>query len=136
MAKRNKKGQFVKGSSRERRTHRDRRSRTSRRGRIMARVRGAKKRVSVLKIVGFGLGTYFGMTPGQANDPMVIAQNPVGAIGNLFTAMTGYSLESHSWALQNMETFWVPVITFVGLDWLGKKIFHHNVKLSKDVSLF
>jgi len=28
------------------------------------------------------------------------------------------------------------VITFVGLDWLGKKIFHHNIKLSKDVSLF
>jgi hypothetical protein len=137
MARRNKKGQFVKASS-TRRPVRIRRVRKSRSERRMARVRSGKRRFSVLKMAGFGVGTYLGLTTGHASDPGYVVQNPEQSMINLFTAITGIGFAGGppSWSAQNLGPFWVPVITTVGLDWIGKKLFHTNVKLTKELSLF
>jgi hypothetical protein len=106
--------------------------------RKMARVRSGKKRMSVLKLFGFGLGTYLGLTYTDTSNPGAIIQDPQQGMMNLFTSITGVGFPGGhpTWNIQNLGPFWVPVITFSALDWVGKKLLHHNVKLTKDLSLF
>lgn len=98
----------------------------------------AKKRVSFLKLLGIGLGTFWGGTNGPYGNVMQSsgADQAIGSFsGNLFTSITGYDPKS-GWAVQNLEGFWIPVVSFSALDWIAKKLLHRNVKLTKDISLF
>jgi len=124
-----------KGSRRVRRRS-VRRVRSERRVMRMASRRGHKHRMSALKAAGLGIGTYFGLTLGHAQDPMAIAQDPMGATVNLFTAITGFDPATKSFNIDNFGAFWLPVASFYILDVVAKKLLHHNVKLTKDISLF
>lgn len=97
-----------------------------------------KHRMSALKAAGLGIGTYFGLTLGHAQDPMSIVQDPMGAVENLFSSITGvtYSGGSFSFNAGNFGAFWLPVASFWLLDVVAKKLLHKNIKLTKDVSLF
>ena len=95
-----------------------------------------KNRISALKAAGLGIGTYFGLTLGHAQDPMAIAQDPMGATVNLFTAITGFDPATKSFNVDNFGAFWLPVASFYILDVVGKKLLHHSIKLTKDFSLF
>ena len=97
--------------------------------------RRRKGRISVIKAAGFALGTYFGMTHGAFSDPQMIVQDPALAVGNLFTSITGFT-PSGGFSVQNFSDFWMPVASFWILDYVGKKLLHHPIKLTKDFSLF
>lgn len=94
--------------------------------------------MSALKAAGLGIGTYFGLTLGHAQDPMSIVQDPMTSVSNLFSAITGvtYSGGSFGFNAENFGAFWMPVASFWLLDVVAKKLLHKNIKLTKDVSLF
>lgn len=102
----------------------------------MSKRRGGKRRISALKLAGLGIGTYFGLTLGHAQDPMSIVQDPLSATTNLFTAITGFDPATKSFNIDNFGAFWLPIASFWILDVVGKKLLHKSIKLTKDVSLF
>lgn len=130
MAKRKEKAKRVRKSP-------SRREKRRYGGKRMSRHRnGGKRRLSLLKAAGLGIGTYFGLTLGHSRDPMAIVQNPQGAVINLFTAITGFDPATKSFNIDNFGAFWLPVASFWILDVVAKKLLHKNLKLSKDVALF
>jgi len=95
------------------------------------------KKVGLFKLLGLGVGLYSGLTAyGNPSDPMSIVQDPHGSMNRLILSVTGYNPEVNYWSLQNASFFWLPVLTFFGIDWLGRKLLHSNVKLTKELSLF
>lgn len=119
---------------RERRPRRERRIHMARRGRR----RGGKRRVSLLKLIGFGLGAYESATiyTGGPSNPQGLMTDPMNDVWGIITGITGYNPQAKSWSIDNMSYFWGPVIGFWALDWVGKKLLHKSIKITRDISLF
>ena len=118
----------------ERRPTRERRRYMARR----ERRRGEKRRASLLKLIGFGLGAYESATiyTGGPGYPQNLLTDPAGAVTGLLTGITGYNPQYKNWSIDNMVLFWGPVVGFWALDWVGKKLLHKSIKITKDISLF
>lgn len=112
--------------------------RERRRHHMSERRRHGKRRVSLLKLIGILLGGYDSATiyTGGPMNPQGLIQDPQGAVDGLITGILGYNTQYKTWSIDNLWNFWGPVIGFWAFDWVGKKLLHKSIRITKDLSLF
>ena len=120
-----------------------RRYKGSRRPRIRRtylRRRGHRmKKVGLFDLLGLGTGLGMSAFGPQGSDFEYFKQDPAGqikyALNGVIAGITGYNTIDHDWKAGNLETFWIPVISFHIADWLMRKLGFNHVRIFRNIRL-
>jgi len=97
------------------------------------------KKVGLFDLLGFGVGLGMSAFGPQGSEYKYFKEDPAGqtkyALNGMVAGITGYDMLNHDWKAGNLETFWVPMITFHVADWLMKKLGFNHVKIFRNIRL-
>jgi len=116
------------------------RLRRSKMRKIYIKRRGHRmKKVGLFDLLGLGIGLGMSAFGPKGSDFFYFKQDPAGqmkyVINGAVAGITGYDMINHDWKAGNLETFWVPMITFHLADWIMKKLGFNHVKIAKNIRL-
>jgi len=108
--------------------------------RIYIKRRGHKmKKVGLFDLVGLGVGLGMSAFGPKGSDFQYFKQDPAGqtkyALNGIVAGVTGYDMINHDWKAENLQSFWVPMISFHIADWLMKKLGFNHVKIFRNIRL-
>jgi len=95
------------------------------------------KKVGLFDLVGLGVGLGMSAFGPKGSDFVYFKQDPTGqakyVLNGIVAGVSGYDMINHDWKAGNLETFWVPMITFHFADWIMKKLGFNHVKVFRNI---